>query len=145
MATMFIGVRRENKLKLIKIMASQKISIARKGMGIEVSACSKRSRRVCATSVASCIARSLNERCASVFGERMNFYISILRQGGRPERRSLRELRFVLSPNPPDQGINGPPQKIADIACLGAVLFEEVVEQYDVGGQMPNLGALGII
>ena len=75
----------------------------------------------------------------------LNFYISILRQGGRPERRSLRELRFVLSPNPPDQGINGPPQKIADIACLGAVLFEEVVEQYDVGGQMPNLGALGII
>ena len=68
-AAMFTGVSRENRLKLIKMTASQKTNTARKGMGIELSACSNRSRRVCVTSVATCIARFLSKRCASVFGD----------------------------------------------------------------------------
>ena len=41
---------RTNKLKLAKIMASQIINIAKKGVGIGLAACSSSSRRVCTRS-----------------------------------------------------------------------------------------------
>ena len=67
-AAMSVGLRRESRLKLAKMMASQKTRTERNGMGIERLARTNSAKRVCAKSVLTWIARALSERWASVWG-----------------------------------------------------------------------------
>ena len=54
-ATTFGRVKR---LKLAKMMVSQNTNTTRKGLGIGLSVCAKSSKRVCAKSAKTCIARA---------------------------------------------------------------------------------------
>ena len=64
-----MALGRANRLKLAKMMVSQKINTTRNGIGIELSVCVNSSKRVCAISVLVCIARACRERCDSFCGE----------------------------------------------------------------------------
>ena len=48
---------RVKRLKLAKMMVSQNTNTTRKGLGIGLSVCAKSSKRVCAKSAKTCIAR----------------------------------------------------------------------------------------
>jgi len=58
-----------NRPKLPKMMVSQKISTTRNGIGIELFVCANSNRRVCAMSVAICMALACGERWESFCGE----------------------------------------------------------------------------
>src|SRR2546425_5711956 len=129
--------------KLMKIIASQKVSTARNGSGIEPPLCSRSNHRARPISRPSRSASALRGALSLVpWRERLDLVIEALGVG---LRRELRRSSMVRWPRPLERLPNGVANLLASLPCLRTVMSHEAVEDDDVRRHLDEVASLDVV